>query len=45
MRLTLSRETLTELSATDLAAVAGAALPTLDVLACLSLDHTCIKTR
>jgi hypothetical protein len=42
--LTLVRETLTALTDADLDAVRGAAIPTLDVLACLSLDRTCIKT-
>lgn len=45
--LRLTRETLTELTADDLASVAGAApdaIRTLDVLMCLTLHRTCILT-
>lgn len=47
-RLTLSRETLADLTPEDLASVGGAgeiaAIPTLNVLMCLTLHRTCIVT-
>lgn len=43
-RLTLSRETLPDLTPADLAAVQGAALPTLEVFLCLTIDWRCIVT-
>lgn len=43
-RLTLRRETLADLTTDELAAVAGAAIPTLNVLMCLTLHRTCILT-
>lgn len=43
--LTLRRETLADLTTDELANVAAAgAIPTLDVLMCLTLHRTCILT-
>ncbi|HEX8002707.1 MAG TPA: hypothetical protein VF519_08425 [Mycobacteriales bacterium] len=44
MRLTLRAEPLADLTPDDLAAVHGAALPTLQVAMCLTIDRTCILT-
>ncbi|HEV2890018.1 MAG TPA: hypothetical protein VGX28_06545 [Frankiaceae bacterium] len=44
-RLTLSRETLADLTPEDLGSVrAAGAIPTVDVLMCLTIDRTCILT-
>lgn len=43
-KLTLKRETLSELSRDELRGVAGAALPTLPAKACLASDQNCAPT-